>query len=70
MSKSTRPRCTECGALLEYHGEACDVDNIRRHKANVKRRISAKANRAAMADAYASVGMVKVRGNMGGTYWE
>lgn len=34
------------------------------------RKVAARERRAAIRDAYASAGMVKVRGNLGGTYYE
>jgi hypothetical protein len=63
-------KCMVCGRLMEYHDSQCDPDDIRRHKANLKRRMRAKAQRRAMKDAADSVGVRKVRGALGGTYYE
>jgi hypothetical protein len=38
--------------------------------AKVRGRVKSTTRRAAMDDAYRSCGMVKVRGALGGTYWE
>jgi hypothetical protein len=75
------PKCKTCGKLIQYHDDRyddatgivellCDADDIRRHKANLKRRARVKATRAARADAMDSIGMVRVRGNLGGYYYE
>lgn len=42
------------------------VHLLRKERANAK----ARANRAARVDAYRSCGLVRVRGSLGGTYWE
>jgi hypothetical protein len=55
----TKPRCKHCGTIESFH-----------HAANIKRKARAKVRRAGIADAMDSVGMTKVRGNLGGTYWE
>lgn len=61
-----RDKCQSCGVSDRYHGTECDKDAVRRHKANVRRR----ANRAAMTAVLDSVGMVRVRGGLGGGYIE
>lgn len=61
-----RAKCETCGKLTDYHADECDRDDVRRHKANQRR----KASRAGLKEAMDSVGMTRVRGNMGGMYWE
>lgn len=47
-----------------------DLNCIRNEKVRIDRNIRARENRINMKAAYDSVGMVRVRGNNGGTYWE
>jgi hypothetical protein len=63
---AAREKCPDCNKLVVYHGDVCDPDDIRRHKANQRRNI----NRKAREDALRSCGLVKVRGARGGIYWE
>jgi hypothetical protein len=72
-------KCLHCGRKQEYHGDhpdpskvgyVCDPNDVRRHTANVKRRPANRARSAAMRDAMDSIGMKRVRGNLGGTYYE
>ena len=61
--------CRLCGA--EFDGKdgenACRECEETRSKA---RRARARANRKAREDVYASLGLTKVRGALGGVYWE
>jgi len=62
--------CNTCGEEHngldgENHCQAC-----RNHQIAGKRAARAKANRETRADVMRSLGLVKVRGAMGGTYWE
>lgn len=50
------------------HGEA--VTAFMKLRNQINRKVAARERRAAIRDAYASAGMVKVRGNLGGTYYE
>ena len=60
--------CEKCGEPIEGQKDGdnicpdCDKKKVKRDKANAKRR--------AMNAAMKSIGMTKVRGSMGGTYWE
>jgi hypothetical protein len=65
-----REKCNVCGRLMEYHDSTCDPDDVRRHHANVKRRIKAKAQRQAVKAAMDSIGVKRVRGNLGGVFYE
>jgi hypothetical protein len=69
-ARQAHEKCLFCGRLLDYHGSECDPDDVRRYKASVRRRIKARAQRRAMRDAADSVGVKKVRGNLGGTFYE
>jgi hypothetical protein len=69
--------CKHCGKKELSHETSpdgrdfvCDLNDMRRHASNVKRRSRAREQRAAMRDAMDSIGMNRVRGNLGGTYWE
>jgi uncharacterized Zn finger protein (UPF0148 family) len=62
--------CEQCGEEIGTKDgdnlcEACDQDRISK-----ARKARAKANRRAREAAMESIGMTKVRGAMGGTYWE
>lgn len=62
--------CRICEAEIDTpDGEnlcaACERDGARRAR---NKRV--RANRRAMNEAMRSIGMTKVRGAMGGTYWE
>lgn len=57
-------RCDECADNPAMRGRG---DTSETAKAKRKRR---NANRRAMDDAMRSLGLTKVRGAMGGTYWE
>ncbi len=53
----------------------CDCDACRYERENltkkqIERNRRARLNRQAHADAMRSLGLVKVRGNLGGSYWE
>lgn len=69
-------KCETCGQDERFHEEddngqkVCDTNDIRRHAANVKRRAKNRERYAATRDAMDSIGMKRVRGSMGGTYWE
>ena len=60
--------CEVCGN--EFDGR--DGDNVcsRCEEGSRRKRARAKQNRLAREDVYASLGLVKVRGACGGTYWE
>lgn len=51
-------------------GEYPDDETAARVLKAVLRRVEAAKRRRAIADAYESCGMVRVRGALGGTYWE
>jgi len=62
--------CNRCGEEIdgkdgENHCPSCEEDI-----ANSRRNTRAKANRKAREEALRSLGLVKVRGALGGTYWE
>lgn len=78
---SKREKCKFCGKLIEYHDYTydalnerqslvCDPDDVRRHASNLKRNAKARERRAIIAEVMDNVGMVRVRGNLGGTYYE
>lgn len=50
------------------HGEL--VTAFMKLRNQINRKVAARERRAAIRDAYASAGMVKVHGNLGGTYYE
>lgn len=84
FQRSTNPRdkgtCLHCGKGESFHQDGqlpdgtdvftCDPNDIRRHAQNVKRRDANRARNAATRDAMDSIGMRRVRGAGGGTYWE
>lgn len=77
FKSGAKGKCEHCGRGESFHNDsadgqhyACDLNDIRRHAANVKRRGPARERAAAMREAYASAGMRKVRGSLGGTYYE
>jgi hypothetical protein len=51
--------CQDCEMLAEEQGRKAEA-----------KKAKARAARRARDEAYRSCGMVKVRGAMGGTYWE
>ena len=61
--------CRKCG--LEFDGldgaNTCTSCKVQTSKAARARQ---KQNRAAMKEAMESLGLTKVRGSLGGTYWE
>ena len=62
--------CGKCGKEIgggdaEILCQACDEA-----EAQGRRITNARANRRAREAALRSLGLVKVRGNLGGTYWE
>lgn len=62
-----------CGKVCELCGDEIatrDGDNRCQDCENNKKRAAAKAKRKAREDAYRSCGLVKVKGALGGTYWE
>lgn len=61
-----REKCVTCGMLLLYHKDECSPDDVRRHKTNIRRRAARKAK----DDLMSGLGMTRVRGNLGGTYYE
>lgn len=65
-----KEKCQMCGKLVEYHGDVCDSGDIQRHKTNLKARERARVNRQGLKAAMDSIGAKRVRGNLGGTYWE
>ncbi len=48
----------------------CDANDVRRHAANVKRRGKARERRAVTKDLLDSLNMHRVKGNLGGVYYE
>jgi hypothetical protein len=67
--EATQP-CPLCGRQVVTNTVGCSetCDDILDADAKKKRR--ARSNRRAVADAYDSLGMKKVRGALGGTYYE
>jgi hypothetical protein len=70
-------KCEHCGRGKSFHadsadgqGYACDPAVIKSHARNVKRRAASRERYAATKDAYDSLGMERVRGGLGGTYFE
>jgi hypothetical protein len=70
-------KCEHCGRGESFHsdsadgqGYACDPAVIKSHARNVKRRGASRERYAATRDAYDSLGMKRVRGGLGGTYFE
>jgi hypothetical protein len=64
--------CTNCGIEIDTRDvdtmcQTCEDAEGNRKALTAKRR---RENRKAMDDAMRSIGMTKVRGAMGGTYWE
>ena len=60
--------CEKCGVeIFTKDGEnKCDACEAGRKRRNAR----ARKQRAGLADAMRSIGATKVRGNLGGTYWE
>lgn len=63
--------CEVCGEEIctkdgENRCQSCENMEV----AKTKRKQQARAKRRAIDDAMRSLGLVKVRGAMGGTYWE
>lgn len=70
-------KCEHCGRGESFHNDsadgqhyACDPEAIKAHARNVRRRASNRARYSAMKDAYDSVNMRPVRGNLGNIYFE
>jgi hypothetical protein len=70
-------KCEHCGRGESFHtdsadgqGYACDPNAIKSHARNVKRRGASRERYAATKDAYESLGMKRVRGSLGSTYFE
>lgn len=59
-------RQVRCAVSGEYPAD----DVIERVLRAVASRVRAAANRKAREDVYRSCGLTKVRGNLGGVYWE
>jgi hypothetical protein len=70
MGFDAKGKCEGCGKSERYHDDACDPDDVRRHAANVKRRARARVSRAITKDVLDSCGVHRVRGALGGTYYE
>ncbi len=66
----SREKCNVCGRLMEDHDTDCDPGDVRRHQAHVKRLLRAKVQRQGMKSALDSIGVRRVRGNLGGVYYE
>lgn len=69
--------CENCGRGESFHNDsadgqhyACDPAQVKEHARNVKRRAANRGRYAAMKDVYDSLGMKRVRGGLGGTYFE
>lgn len=60
--------CQVCGC--EFDGRDGDNTCPQCEGIRGKKRARARENRKAREEAYASCGLVKVRGALGGTYWE
>ncbi len=60
--------CRFCGN--EYDGKDGENECRSCEDAGAKKRAAARKNRKAREAALRSIGMVKVRGSLGGTYWE
>ncbi len=58
--------CSGCSTEIDTK----DGDNHCKDCKSKAKRQRARANKAAREDALRSLGLVKVRGAMGGTYWE
>jgi (p)ppGpp synthase/HD superfamily hydrolase len=75
-----RGKCKHCGKVETRHTDvqtgpdtwayACDPEAVQAHAKNIRRRTANRARYAAVKDAYDSVGMAPVRGNLGGLYFE
>lgn len=72
-----RGKCKNCGRKEADHGYAgdgigrtCDPADITARARTLKRREADRERRAALNDAMGSIGMVRVKGTNGGTYWE
>lgn len=78
-----RGKCKHCGRKPEWHSDqpdpdqagnwiagACDPEVVKVYAKNVKRRGANRARNAATRDTMDSIGMRRVRGSGGGTYWE
>lgn len=70
-------KCEHCGRGESFHNDsadgqhyACDPAVIKSHARNVKRRGASRERYAATKDAYESLGMNRVRGSLGNTYYE
>ena len=60
--------CKVCGK--EFDGRDGDNTCPDCENASKAKHARARANRKALEDVYSSCGLVKVRGAMGGVYWE
>jgi len=58
--------CTKCGDEISTRDGDNECDDCERKARNKKARERRRANDAAMR----SIGLTKVRGELGGTYWE
>jgi len=62
--------CEECGVEIGGRDGENVCPDCDRKTRKAARRARARANRKAREDVLRSCGLVKVRGALGGTYWE
>jgi hypothetical protein len=67
---SAGPMTDEQAATLRAEGHDLKLDDSADEQKRAARNARARARRRAIADAYDSLGMKRVRGNLGGTYYE
>jgi hypothetical protein len=68
--RATMKVCEKCGEEISTKDGEGLCPACEKADADGKRRAKASANRKARDAAMRSLGLVKVRGAMGGTYWE
>lgn len=67
--------CLDGAAIISIRTEVRDLyaalaATEKRERSAARRNAAARLRRAGLAEAYASAGMSRVRGGLGGTYWE
>lgn len=62
--------CETCGNEIATKDGENSCPKCEQEEGNRKKKAAAKRQRAAREDALRSLGLTKVRGALGGTYWE
>lgn len=69
IEKETKMKCRQCNKDFERPGATCGASECQEKEASAKRK-RARLNHKELEQAMKDLGLVKVRGALGGTYWE